>query len=193
MVSLTYLIRIISLIHSIRHKHSLLIISHGFYWLALAYIFLSSVNLKILKGKFFLKLFFLNLHSTYYNIINTQLLVVKQARNIRDISCSNIIISLSYNYVVQFSRSVVSDSLQPHGLQHARLPCPLPTPGACSNSCSVYSVMASNHLIFSSLVPFSSCPQSSSESGSSPVSWFFTSGGQSIGASALILPMNIQD
>ena len=59
---------------------------------------------------------------------------------------------------VQFRHSVVSDSLRPHGLQHARLPCPLPTPGACSNSCS--SGQQCHPIISSSVIPFSSCLQS---------------------------------
>ena len=94
---------------------------------------------------------------------------------------------------VQFNRSVVSDSLQPHGLQHARLSCSSPIPGAYSNSCP--SSRWCHSTISSSAVPFSSCPQSFPTSGSFPVSQFFTSGGQSIGvsASASILPMNIQD
>ena len=92
-----------------------------------------------------------------------------------------------------FSRSVMSDSLQPHGLQHARLPCPSPTPGACSNSCP--SSRWCHPTISSSVIPVSSCPQSFPASGSSSMSQFFASGGQSIGASALasVLPMNIQD
>ena len=92
-----------------------------------------------------------------------------------------------------FSHSVVSDSLQPHGLQHARLPCPSPTPGACSNSCPLSQWC--HPTILSSIIPFSSCPQSFPASGSFPMSQFFTSGGQSIGvsASASVLPMNIQD
>ena len=102
-------------------------------------------------------------------------------------------LSRSYNLTsVRFSRSVVSDSLQPHGLQLARLPCPSPTPRACSNSCP--SSRCCHPTILSSVVPFSSCPQSFPASGSFPVSQFFTSGGQSIGvsASASVLPMNIQ-
>ena len=94
---------------------------------------------------------------------------------------------------VQFSRSVVSNSLQPHGLQHARLPCPSPTPGACSNSCP--SSRWCHPTISSSVVPFSSCLQMFLASGSFPMSLFFASDGQSIGvsASASVLPMNIQD
>ena len=83
---------------------------------------------------------------------------------------------------VQFSRSVMSDSLQPHGLEHARLPCPSPTPGACANSCP--SRWWWHPTISSSAIPFSSCSQSFPTSGSFPISYLFTSGGQSIGASA---------
>ena len=88
---------------------------------------------------------------------------------------------------------VVSDSLQPHGLQHARVPCPSPTPGAYSNSCS--SSRWCHPTISSSVVLFSSCPQSFLASGSFQMSQLFTSGGHSIGASAStsVLPMNIQD
>ena len=94
---------------------------------------------------------------------------------------------------VQFSCSVVSDSLWPHGLQHTRLPCPSPTPRACSNSCP--SSRWCHPTISSSVIPFSSCLQSFSASGSFQMSQFFPSGGQSIGvsASASVLPMNIQD
>ena len=83
---------------------------------------------------------------------------------------------------LQFSYSVVSDSLRPHGLQHARLPYPSPTPGACSNSCP--SSWWCHPTILSSVVPFSSCLQSFPASGSFPMSQFFTLGGQSIGVSA---------
>ena len=91
---------------------------------------------------------------------------------------------------VQFSCSVVSDSLWPHGLQHARLPCPSPTPGAYSN---LYSSSQWCHPTISSSV--SSCLQSFPASGSFPLSQLFVSGGQSIGvsASASVFPMNIQD
>ena len=94
---------------------------------------------------------------------------------------------------VQFSCSVLSDTLWPHALQHARLPCPLPTPRACSNSCP--SSQWCHPTSSSSIVPFSSCLQSFPASGSFPMSQFFPSGGQSIGvsASASVLPMNIQD
>ena len=91
-----------------------------------------------------------------------------------------------------FSCSVVSDSLWLHGLQHARLPCPSPSPGACSNSCPLSWWCLPT--ISSSVVPFSSCLQSFPASGSFPMSLLFTSDGQSTGtsASALVLSMNIQ-
>ena len=94
---------------------------------------------------------------------------------------------------VQFSHSVMSNSSWPHGLQHARLPCPSPTPEACSNSCPLS--WWCHPIISSSVVPFSSCLQSFPASGSFRKSQFFASGGQSIGVSALasVLPMNIQD
>ena len=94
---------------------------------------------------------------------------------------------------VQFSCSVVSNSLWPHGLQHTRLPCPSPTPEAYSNSCPLSRWC--HPTISSSVGPFSSRLQSFTASGSFQMSQFFTSGGQSIGASALawVLPMNIQD
>ena len=97
------------------------------------------------------------------------------------------------NVSVHFSPTVVSDCLQPHGLQHTMLPCPLPTPRACSNSCTL-SRWCHPTIPFS-VVPYSSCLQSFPASGSFPMSQFFTSGGQSIGASAsaLVLPMNTQD
>ena len=94
---------------------------------------------------------------------------------------------------VQFSCSVMSDSLRPHGLQHSRPPCPSPTPRVYSNSCPVSQWC--HQTISFSVVPFSSCLQSFPASGSFPMSQFFASGGQSIGvsASASTLPMNIQD
>ena len=93
---------------------------------------------------------------------------------------------------VQFSRSVMSNSLQPQGLQHTRLPCPSPTPRACSNSGPAS--WWCHPTISSSVVPFSSCPQSFPAPGSFPVSQLFPSGGQSIGVSASVsvFPMNIQ-
>ena len=92
---------------------------------------------------------------------------------------------------VQFSRSVMSKSLRPHGLQHARPPCPPPTPGACSNLCP--SSQWCHPTISSSVVPFSSRLQSFPASGFFPVSQFFASGVQNIGASASasVFAMNI--
>ena len=97
------------------------------------------------------------------------------------------------NILVQFSHSVVPDSLRPHGLQHARLPCPSPTPWAFSNSCPLSWWF--HPTVSSFAVSFSSCLQSFPASGSFPISQFFTSGGQStrVSASASVLPMNIQD
>jgi len=94
---------------------------------------------------------------------------------------------------VQFSHSVVSDSLQPHELQHARPPCPSPNPGLHSDSRP--SSQWCHPAISSSVVPFSSCPQSLPASESFPMSQLFSWGGQSIGVSALasVLPMNSQD
>ena len=90
-----------------------------------------------------------------------------------------------YTYSVQFSCSVMSDSLQPHGLQHTRFPCPSPCP--LGQWC--YSTISS------SVIPFSSCLQSFPASGSFPMSELFAWGGQSIGisASASVLPKNNQD
>ena len=94
---------------------------------------------------------------------------------------------------VQFSRSVMSDSFRPDGLQHARPPCPLPTPGVYSNSCPLSQLC--HPTISSSVLPFSSHLQSFPASGSFQMSQLFTSGGQSIGGSAStsVLPMNTQD
>ena len=94
---------------------------------------------------------------------------------------------------VQFSRSVVSDSLRPYELQHARPPCPSPTPRVYPNSCPLGRWYHST--ISSSVVPFFSCPQSFTASGSFPMSQLFGSGGQSIGVSAStsVLPVNTQD
>ena len=94
---------------------------------------------------------------------------------------------------VQFSRSVVYNALGPHGLQHARPPCPSPTSGVYLNSCSLSRWY--HPTISSSVIPFSSCLQSFPASGSFQMSQFFASGSQSIGASASVsvLPMNIQD
>ena len=98
-----------------------------------------------------------------------------------------------YNYILLwFSHSSVSDSLWPHWLQHARFLCPSLSPGVCSNSCPLSHWC--HPTISSSVSPFSSCPRFSPESGSFLMSWLFTSGGQSIGASVSVpvLPMNTQ-
>ena len=94
---------------------------------------------------------------------------------------------------VQFSQSVVSDSLQPHGLQHARPPCPSPTPGVHSDSCPWNWWCHPD--ISSSVIPFPYCPQSLPASESFPKSQYFAWGGQSTGVSALasVLPMNTKN
>ena len=95
-----------------------------------------------------------------------------------------------------FSYSIMSDSLWPHGLQHARLPCPSPSSGAWSNWSNSCPLSWWCHpTISSSVIPFSSHRQPFPASGSFPMSQFFTSGGRSIGASALasVLPVNVQD
>ena len=92
---------------------------------------------------------------------------------------------------VQLSHSVVSDSLQPLEPQQARTRCPSPTPRACWNSRPLSRWC--HPTILSSVVPFSSCLQSFEALGSFPTSQFFAAGGQSIGASASVLPMDIQD
>ena len=98
-----------------------------------------------------------------------------------------------WSHTYQFSHSAVSNSLWPHGLWHARLPCPSPTPGAYSKSCP--SCQWCHPTISSSVAPFSSCLQSFPASGSFPMSWLFASGGQSVGASASasVLSMNSHD
>ena len=105
------------------------------------------------------------------------------------------LITFQINYIssVQFSRSVVSDSLRPYELQHARPPCPSPTPGVHTNSCPLSRWC--HPAISSSVVPFSSCPQSLPASESFPMSQLFAWGGQSTGVSALasVLPKNTQD
>ena len=92
---------------------------------------------------------------------------------------------------ILFSCSVVSNSLQPHGLQHTRIPCPSLSPGICSNSCPLSQWC---YLTTSSSATLFFCLQSYSASGSFPMSWLFATGGQSTGssASASVLLMNIQ-
>ena len=101
--------------------------------------------------------------------------------------------NIIHGQVCQFSRSVMSDSLRPHEPQHARLPCPSPTPRVNSNAGPLS--WWCHPAILSSVVPFSACSQSFPASGSFQMSQLFTSGGQSIGVSAStsVLPKNIQD
>ena len=106
----------------------------------------------------------------------------------------SVVVSRSMQFsAVQFSRSVMPDSLRPHESQHARPPCLSPTPGVYPNSCP--SSRWCHPAISSSVFPFSSCPQSLPASESFPMSQFFAWGGQSIGVSALalVLPVNTKD
>ena len=104
----------------------------------------------------------------------------------------NIYVSFTYIFKileVQFSHSVMSNCLQPHGLQHVRLPCPSPSPGACLNSCPLSQWCHPS--ILASGIPFSSCLHSFQALRPFPMSWLFASGGQSIRGSASVLPMTL--
>ena len=110
-------------------------------------------------------------------------------------SCNIILGSIKKHSIWEYALVLLllfSCSLQPHGLQHARLFCPSPSPGACSSSCLLSQWC--HPTISSSVIPFSSCLQFFPALGSFPISQLFTSGGQSVGTSALasVLPMNIQ-
>ena len=111
------------------------------------------------------------------------------------VSCpSDLSMFFSHMLLLLFSHHVMSDFLWPHGhRQHARLPCPSPSPGVCPSSCPLN--QRCHPTISSSVTPFSFCLQSFPASGPFPMSWLFTSGGQNIraSASASVLPMNIYD
>ena len=131
-------------------------------------------------------------------IISSVLLVnaVKWFRKIFELSIlggANLCVPVICAPLVQFSRSVVCDALQAHGLQHSRPPCPSTTPGIHPNPCPLS--RRCHPTISSSVIPFSSCPQSLPASGSFQMNQLLASGGQSIGVSAStsVLPMNIQD
>ena len=126
------------------------------------------------------------------NTMWPKVLILNDIARLCDMTSPNLSYYIDYQFS-QFSRSVMSDSLQPHGLEHTRPPCPSATPGVYSNSCPLNQWC--HPTISSSVVPFSSCPQSFPKSGSFQESQFFKSGGQSVGvsASASVLPMNIQD
>ena len=115
-----------------------------------------------------------------------------QLRNLFPVSCvSGGATREASKQQILFSCSVVSNSLQPHGLQHTRIPCPSLSPGICSNSCPLSQWC---YLTTSSSATLFFCLQSYSASGSFPMSWLFATGGQSTGssASASVLLMNIQ-
>ena len=124
---------------------------------------------------------------------NLYLWVIPKHQLLHPASCIILVLHIFQFSSVQFSRLFMSYSLQSHGLQHVRLPCPSPTPGACSDLCALS--WWCHPTISSSVIPFSSHLQSFPASGSFPMSQFFASGGQSIGvsASASVLPMNIQN
>ena len=144
---------------------------------------------------FSLLIFFIKSLNKYVVNVYYILSIVLGARDTWKIRQKMFLLPLAYSSVqlVQFSHSVVSDSLQPHELQHARPPSPSPTPRVRRNPCP--SSRYCHPMISSSVVPFSSCLQSFPASGSFHMSPHLTSGSQSIGVSAStsVLPMNTQD
>ena len=132
------------------------------------------------------------LRSSDHTLRRTCMVITVQITIRHTVRKSHFNFSVLQALLLLFSGSVVSNSLQPHGLQHARPPCPSPIPGAYSNSCPLSRWC--HPTISSSTVPFSSHLQSFLASGSFQTSQFFASGSQSIGlsASASVLPMNIQ-
>ena len=135
-------------------------------------------------------------HISKHNIYVFLLINILCERNIvTEINCSLFHFWLSFKGCLIREHycsvvKVVSDSLQPHELQYTRLPCHSLCLWVCSNSCPLS--QWGHPTISSSVTPVSFCPQSSPASESFPMSWLFTSDGQSIGASASVLPMNIQ-
>ena len=150
--------------------------------------------LYILEIKPLLVTLFVNIFSHSVSCLFILLMVIFAVQKLASFIRPHLFIFIFISFAwgsVHFSCSIVSNSLRPHGLQHARLPCPSPTPRACSNSCP--SNQWCHPTISSSVIPFSSCLWSVPASGSFQMSQLFASGGQSIGASASVLPMNIQD
>ena len=137
------------------------------------------------------ELLYFNLVSCH--LLNSFLILVIVSYISLDCLCKQTVKNLLKKSANQFSCSVVSDFLWPHGMQHTRPPFPSPTPGVYSNSCPLSRWCYPT--ISTSVIPFSSCLQSFPAYGSFPMSQLFASGGQNIGASASasILPMNIQD
>ena len=132
-----------------------------------------------------------SLHMVFCNITHLQVGIVLYVYFLAYLS-----FKLYFVWISSVQLLVVSDSLWPCGLQHTRPPCLSPTPRACSNSCSLSQWC--HPTISSSVIPFSSCLQFFSASGSFPMNQFFASGGQSTGISVLqwissVLPMNTQD
>ena len=145
-------------------------------------------QLLAIKYDYFISIIMLWSHCCYWCLCSVHLWIVCYKNH------PLIYVKINYfNFICDQFSSVMSDSLQPHGLQHTRLFCPSQTSKACSDS---YPSSRWGHpTISSSVIPFSSCLQSFPASGSFPMSQFFESGSQSIGVSAStsVLPMNIQD
>ena len=135
-------------------------------------------------------LFWKQLFNFYFTYSKADIILVSSSMSFDICIDSYTTMTIRIHNSSQFSCSVMSDSLRLHALQHARLPCPSPTPGACPNSC--LSSWWCHPTISSSVIPFSSRLQSFPASGSFQRSQFFASGGHSIGvsASASVLPMN---
>ena len=153
-------------------------------------------NLTIILEQYsYSRILFSNKNSTsaWCPILNLKNIMLIRARYKRSHNVSFLLNEMSQFSSVHFSRSVVSNSLRPHELQHARPPCPSPHPRAYSNSCPMSRWC--HPTISSSVIPLSTCLQSFPASGSCPMSQLFISGGQSFGVSALasVLPINIQD
>jgi len=156
-------------------------------------IFISYIHLKVV---FLIRiyLFQLNFENFVIEFMISSLLFSPMSVILKFMSSFSFLTLFSVQFSsVQFSCSVVSDSLRPHELQHARPPCPSPTLRVHPNSCALSRWC--HPAISSSVIPFSSCPQSLPASQSFPMSQLFIWGGQSIGvsASASVLPMNTQD
>ena len=131
-----------------------------------------------------------SMHIHTYIYEHKHIVIVKEIGFVLLMATLTIKVKVLISLLSSFSHSVVSDTLWPHGLQHAPLPCPLSSPRICSNSCPLSQWC--HLIILCSVIPFS-CVQSFPKPQSFLMSWLFVSGGQNIGASASVLPMNIQD
>ena len=156
------------------------------------FIFKSSVYLKFIFEYGIILLTFLNVHLSPKHLLTDPSTIDWSVQDYSFPTDCCFTFVLESSKAVQFSCTVMSDSLWPHGLQHARPPCLSPTPGIYPNSCPLSQWC--HPTISSSVIPFSSCLQFFPALGSFPISRLFISGGQSVGTSALasVLPMNIQ-